>query len=98
MPKLFNVKALILFLLLTSAHFAQASSITHTGNPQITGCPDTFTTSLAGTFYQWSFGARAIPTADTGVNAQSASTAFLMSGMHEVYVWVTTSLGIVEDS
>ena len=99
MKKLFNVRILALcFSLGITLSSAGASSITQTGNPQVTGCPDAFTTSIVGTFYQWNFGSQALPPTASGAADQTANTTFLLPGPQTVYVFVTTSGGIVEDS
>ncbi|MCS6933976.1 MAG: PKD domain-containing protein [Chitinophagales bacterium] len=75
------------------------STITHTNNPATNGCPDTFTTTLTGSFYEWEFGSAALPPTASGATLQSTSVVFTTPGTYKVIVWVTTPCcGRVKDS
>ncbi len=76
-----------------------AGSLSHTGNPTVTGCPDVFTETLSGTLYEWDFGATSIPQTDTTTTGQSGQVVFTTTGAKTIYVWVTTACcGRVRDS
>ncbi len=64
------------------------------------GCPNTFTTSLTGTYYQWIFGNTATPDTLEGVTMQTASNIYFGApGTYTIYVYVTTDCcGKVKDS
>ncbi len=74
-------------------------SITNHTVSVFTGCPDSFTTTIVGSQYDWDFGGGAIPAVASGASLQTASTSFVTPGPHVVRVRVTTSCcGIVVDS
>jgi gliding motility-associated-like protein len=76
-----------------------SGTITGKNAPAINGCPDTFTTSISGSLYQWTFGANAQPQVISGASYQSAPVVFLQPGPQWVAVYVTTPCcGIVKDS
>lgn len=94
------IKKLRAFLLVAAVVLTAQSAfalITHTGNPTIVGCPDTFSTNIPGTFYQWNFGANAFPKTFSSP-LPSAITFFLTPGTHTVRVTITTGGGPVMDS
>ncbi|MBL0308686.1 MAG: PKD domain-containing protein [Bacteroidetes bacterium] len=95
MTKTFRVLLIALFVLgFCTFGF---SNITHSGNPTIVGCTDTFTTSIVGSFYQWSFGPNSNPR-NFSSPTPKAIAFFLTPGSHTVRVMVTTAGGPVGDS
>ncbi|MDO9188213.1 MAG: gliding motility-associated C-terminal domain-containing protein [Bacteroidia bacterium] len=64
------------------------------------GCPNTFNTSLTGTYYQWIFGNSATPDTLEGASMQTASNIYFgAAGTYTIYVYVTTACcGKVRDS
>lgn len=75
------------------------STITHTNVPAVNGCPDTFSTTIIGSLYEWDFGGSSIPLVAVGPNLQNAPMAFTAPGTYTVVVWVTTPCcGRVKDS
>lgn len=64
------------------------------------GCPNTFNTSLTGTYYQWIFGTTADPDTLEGAGLQTASNIYFGApGTYTIYVYVTTACcGKIRDS
>lgn len=64
------------------------------------GCPNTFNTSLTGTYYQWIFGNTANPDTLEGATMQTASNIYFgAAGTYTIYMYVTTACcGKVHDS
>ncbi len=64
------------------------------------GCPNTYNTSLTGTYYQWIFGNSASPDTLEGATMQTASNIYFGAvGTYTIYVYVTTACcGKVRDS
>jgi gliding motility-associated-like protein len=64
------------------------------------GCPNTFNTSLTGTYYQWILGNTASPDTLEGATMQTASNIYFgAAGTYTIYVYVTTACcGKVRDS
>ena len=55
------------------------------------GCPNSFTTSMTGSSYQWIFGSNANPDTVQGAGAQTANNiAFTSPGIHTLYLYITT--------
>ncbi len=78
---------------------AASNTITHVNSPAISGCPDTFRTTLTGSLYEWDFGPSASPATVSSATAQTALTKFTAPGTYTVTVWVTTPCcGRVKDS
>ena len=64
------------------------------------GCPNTFNTSITGTYYQWILGNTASPDTLEGATMQTASNIYFGApGTYTIYVYVTTACcGKVRDS
>ena len=64
------------------------------------GCPNTFTTSIVGAYYEWIFGSAANPDTLQGAAMQTATNVyFLAPGTQLIYLYVTTACcGRVLDS
>ncbi len=64
------------------------------------GCPNTFNTTLTGTYYQWVFGNTANPDTLEGATMQTATNIYFGApGTYTIYVFVTTDCcGKVRDS
>ncbi|MDZ4846966.1 MAG: gliding motility-associated C-terminal domain-containing protein [Chitinophagales bacterium] len=78
---------------------SSTNTIANVNNPAVSGCPDTFSTTLVGTLYEWDFGATALPPTVAGANFQSAGVAFTTPGNYTIVVWVTTQCcGRVRDT
>jgi len=73
-------------------------TVTQTSAPPTVGCGDIFTTTIAGTNYQWDFGPNSYEENLNGAGYQSAPVQFLTAGTRTVYVTVTTGGGPVVDS
>ena len=75
-----------------------SNSIVKSGN-FINGCPDTFKTTIPGSFFVWDFGNNAFPPADSGATDSMSNTVFTTPGTYTVSVYVTTACcGVVKDS
>ncbi len=73
-------------------------SLDNAKHPPIVGCPDTVFTTMAGTYFDWDFGAGAIPSTLSGAY-QNAPVVFGLPGTYTVKVWVTLPCcGRVKDS
>ena len=78
---------------------SQSNTITHTNVPSVAGCPDTFKTTLTGSFYEWNFGPAGLPPMVMSGTAQNVPMVFTAPGTYMVHVWVTTACcGRVQDS
>lgn len=74
-------------------------SVTAKNTSHFSGCPDSFSTTLIGSLYEWDFGANSFPQLVSSTTAQTAGTSFLAPGTNVVKVWVTTDCcGRVYDS
>ncbi len=74
-------------------------SLTAANNTHFTGCPDSFSTSLIGSLYEWDFGNGTLPQTTAGPTLSKSGTVFLTPGTHVVKVWVTTDCcGRIYDS
>lgn len=74
-------------------------SVTAKNAIHFTGCPDSFTTTLVGSLYEWDFGQNSLPPTTVGANASTAGSIFLTPGQRVIKVWVTTDCcGRVYDS
>jgi gliding motility-associated-like protein len=64
------------------------------------GCPNTFTTVLTGSYYQWYFGNTAAPDSMEGSTMQTVNNIYFSTpGTYTIYVYVTTACcGKVIDS
>lgn len=64
------------------------------------GCPNTFSTAIAGTYYEWIFGSEANPDTVQGATFQTASSIYFFApGTFKIYLYVTTACcGRVQDS
>jgi gliding motility-associated-like protein len=77
-----------------------ASGITPANATVTLGCPNTFSTTMSGTGYQWVFGTNANPDTVQGSSFQTASNIyFTKAGTYTIYLYVTTSCcGKIVDS
>ncbi len=77
----------------------QLPSITAKSSTHFTGCPDSFSTSLVGSLYEWDFGQNSLPQTVQSSSAATAGSVFLIPGQRVIKVWVTTDCcGRVYDS
>ena len=74
-------------------------SITPANGNVILGCPNTFSTSITGTYYTWVFGNTANPDTLEGAAMQTVNNIyFLAPGVVTINVYITTTCcGIVRD-
>jgi gliding motility-associated-like protein len=76
-----------------------SNTITHVNSPAVTGCPDTFRTTLTGSLYEWDFGPAGDPLTASGATAQTVPVKFTAPGTYTISVWVTTPCcGRIKDS
>jgi gliding motility-associated-like protein len=76
-----------------------SNSITPANGVTTNGCPQTFSTSALGSFYEWEYGVNALPPTASGTNLTSTDVIFLVPGTYTVRLWVTTlCCGRVKDS
>jgi gliding motility-associated-like protein len=64
------------------------------------GCPNSFTTAMTGSSYEWVFGSNASPDTTQGAGLQTASNIiFNTPGVHTIYLYISTACcGKVIDS
>lgn len=56
------------------------------------GCPNTFSTVLTGTYYEWFFGSAAAPDSMEGAAMQTVNNIYFgATGTYTIYVYVTTT-------
>lgn len=56
------------------------------------GCPNTFSTVLSGTYYEWFFGSAAAPDSMEGAAMQTVNNIYFgAAGTYTIYVYVTTT-------